>query len=676
MSDQVDYSIAWIGADAQRSNFERQRDTLPALLINARNVFVLTSLRNNPRARLGAIMAATLVCLLAWTVFILHVDYEGMRLDEDYTWQLGRTDPLSIIRTLTVDDTHAPLHYIWVWAWIRYTASEELLVMRLSSILPALLAVAMCYRLATDWFGSRWAGVGAGVFLGVSGIFVFYSTNLRMYSSIVLLVTVNWWFLIRLLRGKPRSLVWYTLTLILMAYTYYFAAFVIGAQVVVTLLFYRKKFPKVVLAGLVTLAVFMPWLLSFIGQIGIARAQTANPDAPVIGKHLGTVTTSAKSIEEFFQYYSAGQPAFMFILVALALLLGARMAGQYRRGLVAALLWFFLTITIFWVVNLVIPVYGLRYSLTIIPALALLAGIVVHQMPDNRVRMGMLAIVAVVGLVTIPDGLQPATVPNREMFKFLNDNYVSGDRIWYNMTAGARGSTVLDAWPQYHRRRSAPDISTDWYVWDAPEEFVDPAITPRVWDARPYWIPLPDWAASELTDGRVNSELHTFGGYAIRLYEAPPPEQQPAVLGDLLEVRVGPLDRSTYRPGETVVSKVWWRAAQPLDRDYSYTFLVHDAAGNVVHQADDTLRVGGEPSEDGLIAAYGKSTAGWTPDAGYNLATPYYAVPGNLPAGEYTLWVGAYYWEDPVRFPIEAAGDLTVDENASLVQVGAFTVAP
>ncbi len=69
----------------------------------------------------------------------------------------------------------------------QWAQSDDVFVLRLSSAIPAVLAVAFCYRVGCDWFRSRWVGLTAAVFLATTGIFVYYARELRMYTLLVLL---------------------------------------------------------------------------------------------------------------------------------------------------------------------------------------------------------------------------------------------------------------------------------------------------------------------------------------------------------------------------------------------------------------------------------------------------------------------------------------------------------
>ena len=119
--------------------------------------------------------------------------------------------------------------------------------------------------------------------------------------------------------------------------------------------------------------------------------------------------------------------------------------------------------------------------------------------------------------------LEPKT-PHKDMLQTIAAEYRPGDRIWYNFSYGGLGSSITQE-VGYHLKFDAPTLNSDEFIWDAPNDYADVEAVPRVWDVRPYWIPIPNKALAPLTSDRVQSEEYDFGAYAVRLYEAPPLER-------------------------------------------------------------------------------------------------------------------------------------------------------
>lgn len=586
-----------------------------------------------------------------------------MWYDEWFTWHISTQGLLGLV-TRTAQDVHPPLYYAWVWLWMQWTGSDHLLIMRLSSAIPALLTVAFVYRVGRDWFRSAWAGSGAALFLACSGFFIYYARELRMYTLLVLLMTISWWLLYRFVHEKRGAGIGYSASVALLLYTYYFSVFGLVAQFLIVLLFYRRRLARFMVAIIGAGIALLPWLPALYNQIVVERMRTANPNAPFVGKFGSTDPTSLESIVGFLNDYTAGQPAFALLLAALGILLyaGTRASRKTWHWLAAALLWLLLTAALFFTVNLVIPVYHPRYPLYVLPALALLVGFAVYALREKRARLGLLGLVAAVGLVTHTAAfLQPKT-PHEAMLRTIAERYYPGDRIWYNFAFGGLGSSLQEE-VDYYLQTEFPQLKPEMFVWDAPNDYADVEAVPRVWDVRPYWIPVPDVALPELVDGRWLTETYSFDAYTVSLYEAPP-QQAPTIFssGEVSLSMVAARPNTAHRRGEVLRLKTWWQAETPLPLDYSYSLFLRPAdETTVVAQSDESLTANELP------------TSGWQETAADYFVPLELTLPDDLPSGAYDLWLGIYYWENPERFAVRS-DVFAVEGETSLVNVGRITV--
>lgn len=606
------------------------------------------------RTNLAALVGAVGLLLLAWHLFIHDLDQMSMWLDEEFSWRISHQGPEVILQE-TAQDVHPPLYYLWLWAWIEYTGSDNLTVMHFSSAITSLLAVAICYQLGKSWFRSWWAGAAAATFLASSGVFIFYARELRMHSTGVLMVALTWWMFSRVV--EKRAPWWaYTLSLALAAYNFFFSGFMIVFQPLVAVLFYRDRLRDVARAWIGAGLLFLPWLPTFFDQVDTATRQCANKDQLCL---IASAYTSPDLIERFLNLYTAGQTAFVGILIVIGILAGftVRHQARYRRWTTAAVIWGLLVALVMLAIGYQIRLFNVRYALGILPGLALLIGVGIDNLPNHLVKAGAVVMIAVIGAYYFPQGYPQVKTPHQWMLRTIAERYQPGDRIWYNLHGGARGSS-LELEVAYHLAHDAPNLNTDWFVWVAPNEFLDPLTAPRVWDVRPYWLPLPDFAADEMTDGRSITETYSFGAYTVRLYEAPPPDD-PAHIAEL-SVLFYDNKQQTSRPGEQVRIKTWWAAdAQPA-RDYSvglYLFKGETPVTNV----DAVLRLDGQP------------TSQWQPGE-FAFAPLTFALPPNLPSGSYTLWMGVYYWEDPTLLPIKAGDEWTVRSDPPMIRIRQINV--
>ena len=604
---------------------------------------------------LGWLLAASAVCLVGWLMFATHLDGESLWYDEWFTWEISRQGLLGSVTT-TAADVHPPFYYLWVWGWMTWTQSDDVLVMRLTSVIPAVLAVAMAYRLGRDWFRNRWFGLTAAAFLATSGIFIYYARELRMYSLVALLGLGSWWLLWRYLKGHQRSLVGYAVLVALLMYTYYFTAFMIAVQALIALITAPRRMARILLAYGAALIAFAPWLPTVYQQLimeSVRAGRGATLSLTNIGKFAAHQPTNAQTVQQFIQIYTAGQPAYFLLLALLAFTFAY---AKWRRPLTAITLWLVVTTLLFFGINLVIPVYNLRYVLMVVPAAALLVGVGLAALPARRsYRVAFVGLVMGVGVITHTAGFLDPKGPHHELMQTLEQHYQPGDRIWYNLDDGARGSNLLFE-RTYYLEHTAPNLSSDFFVWNAPRDFEG---VQRVWDVRPYWINMPADVQQALLTGRELTEEYPFGAYTVRLYEAPP-ATEPITFDGKLALHVTPLERSTFTPGEIIRIKTWWQALETLALDYSYGLYLRDTNGRLVTQIDSGLTLDNHP------------TSQWQPLAGFELSYFTLQLPDNLPSGEYGVWLADYYWENPQPLVATAPEDFHVD--TSVVRLAQITV--
>jgi hypothetical protein len=595
--------------------------------------------------------------LLAFWVITTNLTWESMWADEAASWGFTRAGLDYVFLSVIKQDVHPPTYYIYVWLWRTWMSSDNLFILRLCSVFPALLAIAFCYRVGRDWFSNRWVGLGAMAFLMTSGVFIYHARELRMYPIIVLMALVSWWFLWRLVNDKRAGWWQYTLWVILMAYTYYYLADVVLMQLIFVALFYRTKIWRVIAPCVIALIAFLPWLPIFILQLRTARAQANDPNAPIIGKFLGTVSTNAGAITDLILSYTAKQPIFVIFLIIVGLSAIFVLPAKSRRWVIAAALWLFLTLILFLSINLVIPIYGPRFVLFVLPAVALLVGLAVYRMPDRRIRTATVSVLLIGGLVTHQDGFLSPHTPHRDLLATVSEHYLPGDRIWYNLDAGALGSSVLASEESYHLIHDAPNLKLDYFVWAAPSEFVDVKTTRRVWDIRPYWVDIPPQIVEPLQNGRAVTEQYTILAYTIRLYEAPP-QDAPAIFGDMLAMKVSPPDQASYHPNDVVTVPTWWQAQKQVPLDYSIgLILTKDGSTDPVAQLDKGLVINKLP------------TSQLVPSDNFTLDNLSLTLPGNLAPGDYSIWAALYFYQTPdQRLTITADKNYTSDQSRLLLR--------
>jgi len=207
--------------------------------------------------------------LIALAIRLFRLEDKAVWWDEGWSVWLARHD-LASIAARTASDEHPPLHYWFLSLWDGLAGETEFAV-RFSSVLFAVLTVALTYRLGLSLAGRR-LGFLAALFLVLSRFHVWWSQEIKMYAPVLFLSLLSLHLFLRLLRGG-RWPTWlgYGLATTAALYALYLAAFVVLVQnlVLALVLLWRPEWRKgrfllrwAIGQGAIALA-YLPWLAYF-----------------------------------------------------------------------------------------------------------------------------------------------------------------------------------------------------------------------------------------------------------------------------------------------------------------------------------------------------------------------------------------------------------------------------
>jgi hypothetical protein len=202
-------------------------------------------------------------------------------------WPHALIDP---IRSLASEDPqHPPLYYVVGRQWAGIFGTS---VMALRS-LPALfgLLVLPCmYFLCREVFAARGAGLLGAALVAVSPFHVLYAQEVREYSLWTVVLLLLGLAFLRALR-RPAAVSWalYGLTVACSMYVFPFSALVAVAQGVYLFALRGFRIDRVatgyLVAAVLGLAAFVPWLAIMIQAAGLARGMSA-----IFETHVGPLT--------------------------------------------------------------------------------------------------------------------------------------------------------------------------------------------------------------------------------------------------------------------------------------------------------------------------------------------------------------------------------------------------
>lgn len=351
-----------------------------------------------------------LILLLAAIVRFWGITEQSFWIDEGFTWNLTQYhDAFTILK----NDVHPPLYFLMIDVWVDVTGTSEL-AMRLFSLLPSLLSVAVVYQLAREIViqrqpvgasngmstirgGFRGWGVYlipifAALFMAIAEPETNLSQEARSYTWHVLWACLSMWGFLRWGRTSQRFwlLLWIASTIALI-YTFYLGAFVGVAQGLYALIFWRGKKRIIAIGGLIFCAIsLMPWLLLTGGEQtqNISRGEVIMPkDYPFW-------------LLDFRKGYFTGQWALMIGLFLLGLVYFERDRIRLHETAILLLLWFGIPLLLTLILNNFAPTYQPRRVSQIVPAIALLSAFGLGNI-RGKVGLFLAAIIAVYGVFSV-----------------------------------------------------------------------------------------------------------------------------------------------------------------------------------------------------------------------------------------------------------------------------------
>lgn len=625
---------------------------------------------SQPNHTLRSLLPILAILLLALALRLVGIADRPVWTDEG--WSAWAAAPQieyggeNVLQRVAVD-RHPPLYFGALSLWWSAAGGSHL-ALRLLSVWGGVLTVAVTYRLGLDWFGRR-AATYAALFLALLAMAVYYAQEIRNYGWLVLTIALMTLFFLRYLRRPSRAnLIGYTVSMTAMLYTLYLGALIVALQGLFGLFLWRgsmrnkgRLFAAWIGAGLL----FLPWFLVLVQQQGISSFFGGVGDRP------WTYATSLDSLRMFGAMLFSPQIALMlglYVFGAWAMLTPSpalpRKQGRVLRGGVADR--YILAAGIGYVIAVfaVNPWFGMLAARILVIAVPLLVlpvgyGLSLIQPPAQ----GILAVVLVAVLLLSPAQTIQPRLNLDEAATIITEGYNPGDVVilelgwddnaaWYEVSRKLGGNAAVirtlpwvnhvgEAEPALpHLAETLNNAERVWVMqWFQPPEVSDalaaghagyrPAILTSVPAGEVY---ATEFDAPTIQVGlfeKVTDEPHSFGDI-LTLHDA--------LLPDAIQA------------GIPLHVDLWWSAPAPPELDYSVGVFLGDESGTIItnHQ--------GPPGD--------MPTTQWQSDT---LIFDRHAlpIPADLPPGEYSVLVNAYWYGDQVPLIVE---------GGQLLEVGTITV--
>jgi hypothetical protein len=544
-----------------------------------------------------------------------------LRWDEG--WSVAHaTLPWAQLCKIALADRHPPLYFAMLKLWL--CTGKSTWGLRFLSVLPGVLAVSLMYLVARAWAADLQSGADAprsallallaAAFAAFWPLLVYYGQVVRMYSwSALWVLAATLCALAEPAPGTDSSRaktlrVWLNVGLVLSSaaalYTLYHTAWVIAAIWLYAVLRRPQRLRWLVLLGLVTLALFVPWLVRAVGTIG-ERLTSDVAGARSLSDWLGLLWAPIEGLA-FVQ--GGGRRA----LVALTLMLvAALLIGQPRRVPVRALALPMLALA-FSVVGVAVGSQQLWFAPRhLVPATPFLGLLLAWALTRLAARWWPLCAAALVALAVLYGPAATGLVYDKNLevtdpfdptadHRHLATLASSGDLVYFNALSKA-------GWYENLRTASDPDWSyaLRWEPIVEPMEVIRERVTTDARTHERLWFVLyngaygPNADLVDWLDTTYYPASAVWGADTLYLaYVAP------ATLGDWLSLEAQFADgvrlararcSDVAAPGSSLAVELIWTTEQRVNTPYKVFVHLVDANGAVLAQHDGVPGAGRYP---------------------------------------------------------------------------------
>lgn len=425
------------------------------------------SARLLPRLRSNAPVVLTAGAAVAMAAALVLARNTGLWLDEAQSVEIARR-PLGDLFDALRHDGAPPLYYVLLHFWVGLFGTGDMAVRVLSAVF-AVAAVPTAMVAARHAVGRR-AVPAVGFVLATLPFLYRYGTEARMYSLVILLVAAAW-----ALAGSDR-LVPLAVVSGLLLLTHYWAFFLVGAGVVLAVVWKRWSTAVALAAGGL---LFLPWVPAFLYQTAHTGAPWARPARlDIFERAIGGFAAGAGRVS-----------VLGFLYFALAVL-AVRNSDAARRLAVVTALPLFLGFVASWATS---AAFAERYAAVVVVPFAMLVAGGIKHVGGRRATVGVLAALVALSVVNTTKSVYRQRTQAPAVAAALEANAQAGDKVVFCPDQlGPAVMRLLDApagvetraypvgdgrfvdWVDYRARNRAADVYsfareldavTDGVVW-------------------------------------------------------------------------------------------------------------------------------------------------------------------------------------------------------------------
>ncbi|HEX9664363.1 MAG TPA: glycosyltransferase family 39 protein [Patescibacteria group bacterium] len=384
------------------------------------------------------ILYLSAIIIFAAGLRILALTTQGsFWFDEIFTVYFAGLD-LPEMFSFIIYDHNPPVHFLLIHYWLKLFGSNEIIV-RLSSLIFGLANIGLIYLVGQQLFSKR-IGQLAG-FLGAISLFqIYYSVEARMYSLLLFLTLLSFYFFWRLLNQyKFKNLILYLGFTVLALLTHLTGLFVLLIQNAFVLYLYFQKelklnFKKWFFGQLAVVIVFGIW---FGPMVYLKLQEGLN----ILQGWYFTQTTRHFFLENLNNFFIFGRYQEFINLILQIIILGLLILAVIRISrpdkrfivdfdrsgqIILLLLWLFLPLAVGFIFNVNVTKYYIIAS----PALYLLAAKGLDNLKLTKKYLALFLII--VFLLIWPLAPHNVTAAWPEVIQYIEDQSTDNSKVIAN----------------------------------------------------------------------------------------------------------------------------------------------------------------------------------------------------------------------------------------------------
>lgn len=340
------------------------------------------------------------IAIIGMVLRLFFLTVRPPTFDEGQSLLFVKTGLMQMIKG-TMADAHPPGYFFLLSSWAKI--NPDLFFLRFFSTLLGTAGILTAGFMGKKLFGGK-VGIITSLLVGISPVYIFESTNARMYSLSILISFLLIWFFLQFL--KHRNLLNFCalgLILILGVYTHYYFILAIIALNFFILLNLRKNLTILkswVLLQLAVLIFLLPLIFLFLTSSHPQLLPVANSPLKIPGVFaVFLISWDAIQILKIFPFAGLNSLLVFFILIAtiffIVFLYGLRSLKKFPLLFPFFIFYIFLPILIVSFFSFFIkPIFGIRSFILFSPPFYFAAALGLAKLKSGLVRAFLFLLLA------------------------------------------------------------------------------------------------------------------------------------------------------------------------------------------------------------------------------------------------------------------------------------------